>query len=226
LRRAAMELVCNLVVCDEGFQRFIPHPASPPSTSPPTTPGIPGTLPRPKRRTTKGAAENRVRILLALSDVEDLPTRRAASGALAMLTSDDAICGVIVAVEQKKGNAIAILSRLLVGDEEAEEDSEGRVRKGKGKAESVPSSPPDLALAHRGIVCLRNLVQLGFAKGGPVLLQAFEREGVIEKVEAVVKFAMESGEGKTDRPPSPVVQAAVEFVLGLKTLVNQEETSS
>ena len=228
LRRAAMELVCNLVVCDEGFERFIPHPASspasPPSTSPPTTPGIVGTPPRPKRRTTKGAAENRVRILLALSDVEDLPTRRAASGALAMLTSDDAICGVIVGVEQKKGNAIAILGRLLVGggDENEDEDSEDKVGKGKGKAESIPSSPPDLALAHRGIVCLRNLVQLGFAKGGPVLLQAFERERVIEKVEAVVKFAMESGEGKTDGPPSPVVQAAVEFVLGLKTLVNQE----
>ena len=230
LRRAATELVCNLVVCDEGFERFIPHPASSPaspsSTSPPPTPGIVRTPPKPRRRTTKGAAENRVRILLALSDVEDLPTRRAASGALAMLTSDDAICGVIVGVERKRGNAIAILGGLLVGDEDVEEESESRVGKGKGKAESTPASPPDLALAHRGIVCLRNLVQLGFAKGGPVLLQAFEREGVIEKVEAVVKFAMESGEVKTDGPPSPVVQAAVEFVLGLKNLVNQEETSS
>ena len=228
LRRAATELVCDLVVCDEGFERFIPYPASSPaspsSTSPPTTPSI-AVTPKPKRRTTKGAAENRLRILLALSDVEDLPTRRAASGALAMLTSDDAICGVIVGMERKKGNAIAILGRLLVGDEEVEE-SESRVGKGKGKAEGTPSSLPDLALAHRGIVCLRNLVQLGFAKGGPVLLQAFERERVIEKVEAIVKFVMESGEGKTDGPPSPVVQAAVEFVLGLKTLVNQEETSS
>jgi len=223
LRRAATELVCNLVVCEEGFERFIPHPASspasPPSTPPPTTPGIVVTPPKPRRRTTKGAAENRLRILLALSDVEDLPTRRAASGALAMLTSDDAICGVIVGVERKKGNAIAILGRLLVGDEEVEE-SESSVGKGKGKADGTPSSLPDLALAHRGIVCLRNLVQLGFAKGGPVLLQALEREGIIEKVEAVVKSAMESGEGETDGPPSPVVQAAVEFVLGLKTLVN------
>lgn len=227
LRRAATELVCNLVVCDEGFERFILHPmsspASPPSTSPPTTPHAVGTPPKPKRRATKGAAENRLRILLALSDVEDLPTRRAASGALAMLTSDDAICGVIVGIERKKGNAIAILGRLLVGDEDVEEEVDNNVGKGKGKAESTHSSPPDLALVHRGIVCLRNLVQLGFAKGGPVLLQAFEREGVIEKVEAVVKFAMESGEGKTSRQPSPVVQAAVEFVLGLKSLVNQEE---
>ena len=141
-----------------------------------------------------------------------------------MLTSDDAICGVIVGMERKTGNAIAIFGRLLVGDEGVEE-SESRVGKGKGKAESTISGLPDLALAHRGIVCLRNLVQLGFAKGGPVLLQAFEREGVIEKVEAIVKFVMESGEGKADGPPSPVVQAAVEFVLGLKTLVNQEETS-
>lgn len=228
LRRAATELVCDLVVCDEGFERFVPHrassQASPPSTSPPTTPGIAGTPPKPKRRGTKGAAENRLRILLALSDVEDLATRRAASGALAMLTSDDAICGVIVGMERKTGNPIAIFGRLLVGDEGVEE-SESRVGKGKGKAESTPSGLPDLALAHRGIVCLRNLVQLGFAKGGPVLLQAFEREGIIEKVEAIVKFVMESGEGKADGPPSPVVQAAVEFVLGLKTLVNQEGTS-
>jgi len=225
LRRAATELVCNLVVCDEGFERFIPHPASspasPPSTSPPTTPGIVGIPPKPKRKATKGAAENRLRILLALSDVEDLPTRRAASGALAMLTSDDAICGVLVAMERKKSNAIAILSRLLVADEEVEESEVG-----KGKAASTLSRSPDLALAHRGITCLRNLVQLGFAKGGPVLLQAFEREGVIEKVEAVVKFAMESGEGKTGAPPNPVVQAAVEFVLGLKSLVNQQEVLS
>ena len=228
LRRAATELVCDLVVCDEGFERFIPHPTGlptpRPSSPPPTTPSIALSPPKPKRRTTKGAAENRLRILLALSDVEDLPTRRASSGALAMLTSDDAICGVIVGMERKTGNAIAIFSRLLVGDEGVEE-SESRVGKGKGKAESTTSGLPDLALAHRGIVCLRNLVQLGFAKGGPVLLQAFERERVIEKVEAIVKFVMESGEGKTDGPPSPVVQAAVEFVLGLKTLVNQEETS-
>jgi protein unc-45 len=229
LRRAATELVCNLVVCDEGFERFVPHPASapvsPPSTSPPTTPGIVGAPPRPRRRTTKGAAENRLRILLALSDVEDLLTRRAASGALAMLTSDDAICGVIVGMERKKGNTIAILGRLLVEDEGVE-DSDSSVGKGKGKVESTPSNPPDLALAHRGIVCLRNLIQLGFSKGGPALLQAFEREGIIEKVEAVVKVAMESGEGKTDGPPSPVVQAAVEFVLGLKSLVHRPGVSS
>jgi len=238
LRRAATELVCDLVVCEEGFERFIPHPqpAGSPASPPPTPPASitatpPMAKPKPKRRATKGAAENRLRILLALSDVEDLPTRRAASGALAMLTSDDAICGVIVGMERKQGNAIAILGRLLVGDEEAAEESESRPGKGKGKGkEKVEGTPstllPDLALAHRGIVCLRNLVQLGFAKGGPVLLQAFEREGVIEKVEAIVKFVMESGEGKTDGPPSPVVQAAVEFVLGLKTLVNQKEASS
>ncbi|KAI0283416.1 armadillo-type protein [Russula aff. rugulosa BPL654] len=59
IRRAATELICNLVACsDSVFKRY----------------------------SDGNAAKSRLHILVALSDVEDLPTRLAASGALASLT--------------------------------------------------------------------------------------------------------------------------------------------
>ncbi|CAG8722081.1 10609_t:CDS:1, partial [Acaulospora colombiana] len=68
IRRAATELMCNLVMCDEGFERYVPN------STPKTTPAM---------------VESRLQILLALADVEDFPTRRAASGALAILSGDE-----------------------------------------------------------------------------------------------------------------------------------------
>lgn len=74
------------------------------------------------------ASSNRLHILLALADAEDFATRKAAGGALAMLTEWDKACEAVVARER----GIAIVLGMV-----AEDDEEIR---------------------HRGVVVLRNLV--------------------------------------------------------------------
>jgi protein unc-45 len=87
VQRAAVELICNLCASPLGASQF----------------------------SGGQRASTRLRTLLALCDADDLPTRRAAAGALAMLTEWDAVVDSILTLD-------AGLSRLmqLLEDESAE----------------------------------------------------------------------------------------------------------
>lgn len=107
VQRASVELVCNLMASPSCVARFVGDGS--------------------KR---EGA---RMQILLALADVEDLATRRAAGGALAMLTEWDA--AVTAIIDQKPGstpNGVKVLLDMC-------SDSNDEMR-------------------HRGFVCLSNVV--------------------------------------------------------------------
>ncbi|KAG8807328.1 hypothetical protein FRC17_004513, partial [Serendipita sp. 399] len=82
LRRANVELLCNLVVCEAVFERFVPPPTA-------TTTTMIGTENESGGGGAGSAAESRLQVLVALADVVDASTRKAASGALAMLSSDE-----------------------------------------------------------------------------------------------------------------------------------------
>lgn len=100
IRRASCELVCNLTATEAGVAKYADG----------------------SRRSVQ-----RLHTLLALADMDDLATRRAAGGALAMLTEHDAaVTGVL---EVKRGVEI-----LLVLCQDDNED-----------------------VVHRGVVCLRNI---------------------------------------------------------------------
>lgn len=100
IRRASCELVCNLAATEAGVAKYADR----------------------SRRSVQ-----RLHTLLALADVDDVATRRAAGGALAMLTEHDAaIAGVL---EVKRG--VDILLGLCQDDNEE--------------------------VVHRGLVCVRNL---------------------------------------------------------------------
>lgn len=101
LQRSACELVCNLVAWPSGIQKFAD--------------GSP-------------AAGRRLHVLLALADVEDVATRRAAGGALAMVTEFE---GAVKGVLQRERGVVILLA--LCADE-------------------------DGGCVHRGVVCVRNLV--------------------------------------------------------------------
>jgi protein unc-45 len=105
IQRSATELVCNLVVSQKGADKFIPAKTA--------------------------GAVNRLHLLLALADVEDLPTRRAAAGALAMLTDLKKVCIALGKVER----GFERVGRI-VGDDDED-------------------------VAFRGAICLRNLLKLG-----------------------------------------------------------------
>ncbi|KAK4517518.1 uncharacterized protein ATC70_000857 [Mucor velutinosus] len=72
VQRAATEMVCNMTFCDPVFERY-----SDPSKS-----------------------QNRIRLLMILSDHEDPATRRAASGALAILANSPGTCAMILKVDK------------------------------------------------------------------------------------------------------------------------------
>ena len=85
VRRAAMELICNLVAgCDESFEQY-----SIPSSDP------------------------KLQVVLALSDVRDLQTRLAASGTLATLTAAPTSCDVLLDLQVKRRRVLPILTCLI-----------------------------------------------------------------------------------------------------------------
>ena len=101
LRRASVELVCNLMAGPEGVALFVDGSSK---------------------------ASTRLQILLALADVDDFETRRAAGGALAMLTEWDYAVDAIVAREK----GVKVLLNLCRDDEDE--------------------------VKHRGAVCVKNVI--------------------------------------------------------------------
>src|SRR6266702_557581 len=117
IRRAATELTCNLVAgSDSVFERY----------------------------SDGSSAKSKLHILVALSDVEDLPTRLAASGALASLTSSPNTCHSLYELERDHRRIFSIFKTLI------DPSSPG--------PESDARAPPDPGMLHRGVVCIRNFL--------------------------------------------------------------------
>ncbi|KAF8330782.1 armadillo-type protein [Cantharellus anzutake] len=126
IRRAANELLCNIVATEGLLKRYgadVEATAVPP----------------------KGVI-SRMHILLALSDSEDLATRKAASGTLATLLSISPLCvKSLLSVEKGPQGVLAILGDLIDPSR-----STGR--------DSSPLLQNDtLQLAHRGVVCFKSI---------------------------------------------------------------------
>lgn len=130
VQRAACELVCNLMTCESGIVKFADG--------------------------SKRAAQ-RLHILLALTDADDIPTRRAAGGALAMLTEYDAAVATIL--DRQRG------VDLLLGLCQEDDDS----------------------LVHRGIVCVRNLTFAASGDIGTRAKAAVRAAGGIDILTACLK---------------------------------------
>ncbi|KAG8808595.1 hypothetical protein FRC19_005814 [Serendipita sp. 401] len=220
LRRANVELLCNLVVCEPVFDRFVPRPGDGGGG------GGGG-----------GAAESRLQILVALADVDDLQTRKAASGALAVLSSDERVCSGFVALQKKRGSLLRIFRRLLVDEEEEEDDEpepeEGasgatskvkKEEKGRRRRRSKRGESPiaDFDLVHRGVFLFRNLAVLFVEKqksGVKEFMASLAEEEIVSVVERVVKEGMRrQKEGGPDVVAAmrPVLENALEFVIALR----------
>ncbi|KAL8685874.1 MAG: hypothetical protein Q9218_007495 [Villophora microphyllina] len=103
IQRATTELICNLTNSPAGIEAFANE---------------------------SGAADRRLHILLALADIEDSDTRKAAGGALATLTSfEGAVKGVL-----KRERGVEILLGLCADD--------------------------DQDIIHRGLVCVSNIISI------------------------------------------------------------------
>lgn len=130
VQRAACELVCNLMACEAGVVQFADG--------------------------SKQAAQ-RLHILLALTGADDAATRRAAGGALAMLTEYDA--AVAAVLDRPRG------VELLLGLCQEDDDS----------------------LVHRGVVCVRNLTCTASGDIGARAKAAVRATGGIDTLTACLK---------------------------------------
>jgi hypothetical protein len=130
VQRAACELVCNLMTCESGVIKFADG---------------------------SKAAAQRLHILLALTDADDFPTRRAAGGALAMLTDFDAAMAAVL--DRPRG--VDLLLGLCQEDDDA--------------------------LVHRGVVCVRNLTCIATGDIGTRAKAAVKAAGGIDILTACLK---------------------------------------
>ncbi|GAB1525697.1 unc-like protein [Rhizoctonia solani] len=105
LRRAAVELLCNLVGSDEIWKRY--------------------TGEGEEDNQAGKAVQSRLHVLMALSDVEDLPTRRAASGALAMLTSSSSVVDSLLELERGPSRLMKVVRELVYPNDDQDSEDEG-----------------------------------------------------------------------------------------------------
>ena len=89
---------------------------------------------------------------MAWLDVEDLPTRLAASGALAMLMVSLHICQSLSKLEMESHRPLLTLVELIL-PEVAQEYPEERL---EDENEEVATGA-DLGLVHHGMVCVQNI---------------------------------------------------------------------
>ena len=128
IQRATTELVCNLMTSSAGIEAFADK---------------------------TNAADRRLHILIAMADVEDVATRKAAGGALASLTSFD---GVVKGILRRKRGVEILLG--LCNDENGE-------------------------IAHRGLVCVNDIVNSpGCATEAKRALKGHDGVAAIEKAMA------------------------------------------
>lgn len=129
VRRAAMELLCNLIVgSDAVFEKY----------------GGGGTH-------NLSSVKSKLQIILALSDADDLPTRLAAAGALATLTTAPGACQALVTLQLERRRVLPILAQLI--DPLAAQSHDTNTNHADiAENESHPG------LVHRGIICARNII--------------------------------------------------------------------
>lgn len=119
VRRASVELICNLIVgSDEVFERYAGD-----------NPG----------------SASKIHILLALSDVEDIPTRLAASGALATLTAAPNVCKTLLDLQFERHRFLPIITQLI----------DPAALPASLKDEQIAETNP--GLVHRGVACVLNV---------------------------------------------------------------------
>ncbi|KAF8314096.1 hypothetical protein DL93DRAFT_1114828 [Clavulina sp. PMI_390] len=200
VRRAAVELLCNVITTEPMLVRYggIPPPFASPSNHREETQlkemlAVEGS---PSQ-----AVIARVHVLLGLSDVEDMKTQLAASGALATLLSISPLaCKALLSIKKGPNGALAILGDII--------DS-SRVPADSASSSSDPAQAQDpgavLQLAHRGIVCLTSLLSrssLFTPSLQASLLEAIKEQHISRAVVNLIRPIMNAG-GASEPGPGP-----------------------
>lgn len=178
IRRASCELICNLVSStDKVFGLFSGE-----------TKEIAGT----------NRAKSRLQILVALTDVDDEPTRLAASGALAVLTASQKACRFLFLLENENHRAFLILKQLL-----DLEDDNGNV-----------TNP---GIVHRGVVCFRNILLNSEESWRKEVVKEAANRGFVEAFVRIIKAAGQPNVPDAAlRPAAEVLKFMADFGVNLE----------
>ncbi|KAG9121619.1 hypothetical protein FRC07_002361 [Ceratobasidium sp. 392] len=163
VRRAAVELLCNLVGSEEIWTRYTGEVETATEQSLPTN----------------KAVQSRLHVLMALSDVDDLPTRRAASGALAMLTSSKSAVNLLLGLDRGPSRLTKIVRELVQPSDDTQEDSEG--------GEEVQPQEHDASLTLRGVTIARNVMCNSASSSESELVAAAKDSGLLAALLNVVR---------------------------------------
>ncbi|KAI1793107.1 hypothetical protein LXA43DRAFT_1002843 [Ganoderma leucocontextum] len=178
VRRAATELICNLVAgSEEMFNEWGGDRVK--------------------------AARGKLQVLVALCDVDDLPTRLAASGALATLTASPDSCESLAELERDRHRVLPILGQLIDPSVVARPVADEGVEVEEGEPDSLETDP---GLVHRGIVCMRNLFVGVRGKSMPEQVELASETNRVGIVRALVNAV----KGCADSPSSPILRPAAE----------------
>ncbi|KAG8793192.1 hypothetical protein FRC12_003563 [Ceratobasidium sp. 428] len=163
VRRAAVELLCNLVGSEEIWARYTGEVATDTEKSPHTS----------------KAVQSRLHVLMALSDVDDLPTRRAASGALAMLTSSEQAVNSLLALDRGPSRLTKVVRELVQPSDDAQEDS--------GEGDEVQPQEHDASLTLRGVTIARHMLCNSAPEFKDELVKVAQDTGLLAALLDIVK---------------------------------------
>lgn len=171
IRRAATELICNLVGgSEEVFSRY-------------------------GGSSDVHATKSKLQVLLAMSDVDDLPTRLAASGALATVTSSSTACQAVFELQLDRHRAFSVIARLIDPSVVLEEDNPD-----DGEAAGNPG------LVHRGVVCLRNILNPQNSLPRMSLAEQVMQAGLINVMTRLLKGELGSFDTAVTTPAAEVLE--------------------
>jgi protein unc-45 len=185
-RRASTELICNLVAGSEGSFNYFGGTAS-------------------------SSARSRLQILVALSDVDDLPTRLAASGALATLTTFPEACKGLAKLDMERHRVLPTLVELI-SPEIAREYREERPEDEEVEEAASDANTGDLGLVLRGVMCVHNLFTNlnGKEERKSMCLEA-EKRGLVRALVQILKSKAGGTEnGAILRPTAEVLKWVVQ----------------
>lgn len=176
IRRAATELICNLIGGSEtAFSRYGGSPDV-------------------------HATKSKLQVLLAMSDMDDLPTRLAASGALATVTSASTACQAVFEIQLDRHRAFAIIARLIDPSVTLEDD---------GLDDNEEAGNP--GLVHRGVVCLRHILDPQYALPRISLAEEVEKAGLVNVMAKLLKGELGSFDTAVTTPAAEVLRYLLEL---------------
>ena len=172
VQRASIELICNLIAgSDEIFERY-------------------------GGGDTVGSGMSKLQVVLALSDVDDLPTRLAASGALATLTISPGACRALFALQLDRHRFLPMMVQLIAPSNST--DSTGQAQHASG-------------LLHRGVVCIFNFLAALDSDARKSIFNEAKDAGLMEALADVIKNP--SIKTKTNEPIQRTAAQALKILM-------------